>query len=72
MKYTNEAPPTTSRIESPYLTKQEAAAYARCSIRTIERYFVRGILTRHGVGARALIHLDELASALAKKTQAGM
>lgn len=60
-------PPPDSRLESPYLTKEEAAAYARCSIRTIERYFKRGILTRHGVGARALIHFDELAKALTSR-----
>ena len=44
---------------SPYLTLTEAALYARCSKRTIQRWLDAGKLTRHGQ-SRPLVHQAEL------------
>lgn len=52
-------------LESPFLTLPEAAAYARCSVRTIQRRLETGLLTRHGLGAKPLVRRDELAQLLA-------
>ena len=44
---------------SPYFTLDEAARYARCSKRTIQRWLEAGRLARHGQ-TRPLIHRAEL------------
>lgn len=49
---------------SPYLTLSEAAAYARCSKRSIQRWLTAGTLTRHGHGRLVLIRHDELTALL--------
>jgi excisionase family DNA binding protein len=45
---------------SPYLTKTEAAEYARCSIRTINRALAAGDLPRYGAINRALFTKEDL------------
>jgi excisionase family DNA binding protein len=45
---------------SPYLTKTEAAEYARCSIRTINRALAAGDLPRYGAVNRALFTKEDL------------
>ncbi len=40
---------------SPYLKLPEAAAYARVSVRTLQRHLKNGILRRHSFGHRVLI-----------------
>ncbi len=46
--------------ESPFLTLSEAAAYARCSKRTIQRRIKSGELRSHGLGVRPLIRQEDL------------
>ena len=52
--------------ESPYLTLHEAAQYARCSKRTVQRWLDAGKLTRHGQ-YRPLVHRAELDALLFPK-----
>ena len=56
---------------SPYLTLTEAAAYARCSTRTIQRYVDAGELTRYGHSRRLLIKQEELERHLSPATPKG-
>ena len=49
--------------DSPYLTLHEAALYARCSKRTVQRWLDAGKLTRHGQ-SRPLVHRQELEALL--------
>lgn len=49
---------------SPYLTLNEAATYARCSKRTVQRWLNDKKLNRYGHGRRPLIHKGELAALL--------
>lgn len=47
-----------------YLTRAEAARYARVSTRTIDRWRQDGVLTTHRAGPKKiLIDLDELVTA---------
>ena len=46
--------------QSKYLTCKEAAAYARVSVRTLQRHLKNGILRRHSFGHRVLIDRTEL------------
>jgi len=50
-------------MESPYLTLNEAATYARMSTRTIQRRLKAGDLNRYGAG-RTLILKAELEALL--------
>lgn len=50
---------------SPYLTLAEAAAYARCSKRTVQRWLEAKKLNRYGHGRTVLIHRRELELLLA-------
>ncbi len=52
--------PSPLNQPSPYLTLTEAAAYARCSKRTIQRHIKAGKLKAHGLGRRPLIEQSEL------------
>ena len=45
---------------SPYLKLPEAAAYARVSVRTLQRHLKSGTLRRHSFGHRVLIDRTEL------------
>lgn len=45
---------------SPYLTLKEAALYARCSTRTVQRWLADRKLARCGHGRHLLIRRDEL------------
>lgn len=45
---------------SPYFKLPEAAAYARVSIRTLQRHLKTGTLRRYGLGQRVLIDRMEL------------
>ncbi len=47
-------------MESPYFTLKEAAAYARTSVRTIQRRLEDGDLTRYSLGYHPLILKAEL------------
>ncbi len=47
-------------LASPYLKLPEAAAYARVSVRTLQRHLKNGILRRHSFGHRVLIDRTEL------------
>lgn len=51
-------------MDSPYLTLTEAAAYARCTKRTIQRWLKGKKLARHG-HLCPLIHRQELEMLLA-------
>lgn len=53
-------PPVDELLVSPFLTLREAAAYARCSPRTIQRRVDAGALTRYGFGRSVLIRRAEL------------
>ena len=55
---------------SPYLTLAEAAAFARCSKRTIQRWLDAGTLTRYGYGRRPLVGQEELARLLTPTPEA--
>lgn len=57
---TSAAP--TSRV-SPYLTLEEAAAYARCHPRTVRRWIAAGTLPFIKSG-RTLVHIDDLEAAM--------
>ena len=43
-----------------YLTKKEAASYAKCSVSTIDNYRRRGILNVHYLGSQVRIKRSEL------------
>lgn len=49
---------------SPYLTLKEAALYARCSTRTVQRWLVNKKLKRYGHGRFVLILKAELEALL--------
>jgi excisionase family DNA binding protein len=49
---------------SPYLTLKEAALYARCSTRTVQRWLDAGTLRRYGHGRRPLILKGDLETLL--------
>ena len=51
-------------LASPYLKLPEAAAYARVSVRTLQRYLKDGSLKRYGLKQRVLISQAELESLL--------
>jgi excisionase family DNA binding protein len=51
-------------MDSPYLTLAEAAAYARCSKRTVQRWLSDKKLCRHGHGRHVLILKAELEALL--------
>ena len=53
---------------SPYLTLSEAAAYARCSKRTVQRWLDDEKLNRYGHGRRPLVCKDELEALLSAPT----
>lgn len=55
---------------SPYVTIEEAAAYARCNPRTIRRWLDDGKIVRRGAGRRVLIRRDDLARLLDGDAQA--
>jgi excisionase family DNA binding protein len=55
-----------NKIESPYLTLDEAAAYSRHSKRQVQRWLSSGALSRYGVGRRPLIYRSELEALLAR------
>ena len=46
--------------ESPFFTVKEAAAYARCSVRTLERRIERGALPCYRIGRKRLIRKGDL------------
>ncbi len=46
--------------ESPFFSLQEAASFARCSTRTVQRWLDSRKLSRHGHGRRLLIRKVEL------------
>lgn len=50
---------------SPFFTVSEAAAYARCSTRTIRRWMEKRALARYGGGRRLLVLRVELEALLA-------
>lgn len=50
------------QVESPYLTRAEAAAFVRCSIRMIDECLQRGELARHRFGGVVLVLRSELES----------
>ncbi len=43
-----------------FITPQEAADLARCSVGHIRRLYMRGDLTRHGAGRRVLLSREEV------------
>ncbi len=47
-------------LPSPYLKLPEAAAYARVSVRTLQRHLKNGTLCRYSFGHRVLIDRTEL------------
>lgn len=47
-------------MSSPFWTKKEAASYARCSERTIDRAARRGELQPYKIGAEILFKKDAL------------
>ncbi len=47
-------------LPSPYRKLPEAAAYARISVRTLQRYLKNGSLRRYSFGHRVLIDRNEL------------
>jgi excisionase family DNA binding protein len=49
---------------SPYFTLREAALYARCSTRTVQRWLDSKKLPRYGHGRHVLIRKDELEALL--------
>lgn len=50
-----------SREETPrWATKAEAAEYARCSTRTLERRIASGEITGYNVGSRVVVDLNEI------------
>ena len=50
-----------SREETPrWATKSEAARYARCSTRTIDRRIASGEITGYTVGSRVVVDLNEI------------
>jgi excisionase family DNA binding protein len=55
---------------SPYLTLGEAALYARCSTRTIQRWLSDKKLCRYGHGRLVLIRKDELEALLSTSRSA--
>ncbi len=52
--------PSPLNQPSPYLTLAEAAGYARCSKRTIQRHLKDCELKAHGLGRRPLVDRREL------------
>ncbi len=50
----------SAEITSPYLKLPEAAAYARVSVRTLQRHLKNGTLRRYSFGHRVLIDRTEL------------
>lgn len=55
---------------SPYFSLTEAAAYARCSPRTIRRWIKGGSLVQCGHGGKVLVRRDQLEELLAPKPNA--
>lgn len=53
------ATPTQSRARR-WATKEEAALYARCTTRTLDRRMAEGKLRRYRNGKTVLVDLDEL------------
>lgn len=56
--------------DSPYFSLQEAAAYARCSERTVRRWIEASKLTRYGHGKRVLVRRDQLMVLLTEQPEA--
>lgn len=54
----------TAVVESPWMTKVEAAKYRRCSVRTLDR---AKDIPRHKVDGIVLYHRDELDAAILAK-----
>lgn len=52
---------------SPYFSLAEAAAYARCSSRTIRRWIKGGSLDQCGHGGKVLVRREQLEKLLAPK-----
>ncbi len=50
----------SAEITSPYLKLPEASAYARISVRTLQRHLKNGSLRRYNFGHRVLIDRTEL------------
>lgn len=61
----------TSNPQPHYLTRKEAAHFARCSCRTIQRWQEQGKLRRCGL-ARPLVDRDELQQLLAGSLSADL
>jgi excisionase family DNA binding protein len=57
-------------ISSPYFTLGEAALYARCSTRTVQRWLDSKKLNRHGYGRHVLILKAELEALLSTPQRA--
>jgi len=55
---------------SPYFSLTEAAAYARCSPRTIRRWIKGGSLDPCGHGGKVLVRREQLEELLAPKLNA--
>ena len=53
-----------SAAASPFLTRDEAAAFLRCSTRTIDELAGRGAITRKRVGANTIISKASLLACL--------
>lgn len=51
---------TTTAIETPFLTYEEAAAYCRCDRTTLWRAMKSGALRPSGPGTRVVFRRDEL------------
>ena len=52
---------------SPYMTLQEAAAWARSDKRTIRRWIEASKLTRYGHGKKVLVRRDQLEALLSEQ-----
>lgn len=55
-----------SKPESPFFTMKEAAAYACCSVRTLERRIEKGGIHCYRIGRKRLIRRAELEAYLAR------
>lgn len=47
-------------MTSPWMTREEAAEYLRCSVPTIDRYARSGLLPKHRLGRAVLFKKEEL------------
>lgn len=54
-----------AKPESPFFTMKEAAAYACCSVRTLERRIAGGLLPCYRIGRKRLIRKGDLEDDLA-------